>query len=112
MAISTYREFWPFYLDQHRHGTTRAIHYVGAASFIGFATTAVVTLDPWFFLPAFGLFYLPAWVAHFVIEGNFPATWTYPVWSFVSDLRMFSLWLTGRLGRELERTRQTAAAVS
>ncbi|SJZ89382.1 hypothetical protein SAMN02745126_02748 [Enhydrobacter aerosaccus] len=112
MKIQTYREFWPYYLDQHRHATTRAIHYVGAASFIGFAIAAAVTLNAWLLVPAFALFYLPAWVAHFVIEGNRPATWAYPIWSFVSDLRMFAYWLVGRLSTELHRTRQQASAAA
>ena len=110
MTIQTYREFWPFYLSQHRHATTRAIHYVGSSCFVVFAVAAVATVNPWLLLPAFALFYLPAWVAHFVIEGNRPATWTYPVWSFVSDLRMLGYWLTGRLEAEFARTRHAAEA--
>ena len=112
MKIETYREFWPFYLDQHRHATTRSIHYVGAASFIVLSVAALVSLNAWLLVPAFALFYLPSWVAHFVIEGNRPATWTYPVWSFVSDIRMFALWLAGRLEAEFQRTRRPAEARS
>lgn len=43
-----------------------------------------------------------AWVGHFVVESNKPATFKYPVWSLVSDYRMFFLWLSGRLEPELE----------
>jgi hypothetical protein len=110
MTIQTYRDFWPYYLDQHRHATTRRIHYVGTASFLALSAAAVATMEPWLLLPAVALFYLPAWLAHFIIEGNRPATWTYPVWSFVSDIRMFGLFLTGRLERQLARPHQPVEA--
>jgi len=36
-------------------------------------------------------------------EGNRPATFGHPVWSFYRDLRMLALWATGRLKLELEK---------
>lgn len=44
-----------------------------------------------------------AWVGHFVFEKNRPATFTYPKWSFLGDLKMLALFYQGKLNPELER---------
>jgi hypothetical protein len=46
-----------------------------------------------------------AWFAHFFVEHNKPATFKYPLWSFVSDYKMMWFMLTGRMNAEVERVR-------
>jgi hypothetical protein len=41
--------------------------------------------------------YACAWAGHFGVEKNRPATLQYPLWSFLGDLRMWSLMARGRL---------------
>jgi hypothetical protein len=53
-----------------------------------------------------------AWIGHYFIEKNRPATFTYPVWSFLGDFKMYGLMWQGKMTAEIERLgRSSAAAV-
>jgi len=101
--IGSYGEFWPHYLREHSRPEPRAIHFAGT----GIATAALLGLlatgNPWFVPVALIGGYGPAWTAHFFVERNRPATFTYPLWSLASDYRMAWCWLNGRLDQELSR---------
>jgi hypothetical protein len=103
--IASYRAFWPYYLAAHSRTATRALHYAATVLFIAVAVAGVLSGRYWVValapIPAYAL----AWLSHFCIERNKPATFAYPLWSLVSDFRMFALALTGRLNREIEKYR-------
>jgi hypothetical protein len=102
-AFATYDAFWLHYLAQHQRPATRLIHYVGTSLGIACVAVAAATLD-WRFLVAAPLIgYGCAWAGHFGLEGNRPATFGHPLWSFFSDFRMLTLAISGRLGRQLAR---------
>lgn len=94
--LTSYAAFWPYYLQEHSKRATRGLHYVGSALAL-LCLGAGLALDPAWLIAVPLVGYGFAWVAHFFIEHNRPATFTYPVWSLYSDFRMFGLWVAGRL---------------
>jgi hypothetical protein len=76
---TSFATFWPFYLREHSKASTRALHYVGTSLVVLIAIAAVVT-GRWMGLVALPLAgYVFAWVAHYGVEKNRPATFTYPL---------------------------------
>jgi hypothetical protein len=101
--IRTYTEFWPYYLREHARPATRAWHYLGTS--LTLLCLAVALAAGWFWLLPVVLVvgYGPAWIGHFAVEGNRPATFRYPLWSLISDFRLYAVWLRGRLPVELAK---------
>lgn len=127
----TFEQFYPHYLQEHSHPTTRIWHYVGTSLFLvyillrpgliisiltaGFAAYSAVPFlrhfstglieagillfvyliggklitKSWLrtLIPMF-LGYTFAWIGHFFVEMNKPATFIYPTYSLMGDFRM------------------------
>ena len=133
--IRSYREFWPYYLDEHRDPKCRYTHFVGTTGFVlylGYLISEELSLGMvllislfigWVgaryegkgnaFWALFGMIgitcwaepmvlygvlfaYFWAWVGHFLIEHNRPATFQYPLWSLASDFKMWGEMCLGR----------------
>jgi hypothetical protein len=101
--IQTYDEFWAFYVGEHRNPTNRLLHYLGTSSALALIISAVATQIWWLLALAPVIGYGNAWIGHFGIEKNKPASFSYPGWSFISDIKMLNLALIGRMGSEVER---------
>jgi hypothetical protein len=98
----TYKAFWPHYVNEHRGKLTRNLHFLGTSLAL-FCVFMALTADPWFLLGVPFAGYGFAWLAHFYVEKNRPATFTYPLWSLVADFHMFALMCLGRMDREVSR---------
>lgn len=139
--MSSFNEFWPYYLSEHRLPSCRWVHFIGTSGFVGYVmwliwqefqsnhftlilTLSLALLGGWFCfqmeakrnaVPAllgmigmitwsnpavlYGVLfaYFWAWVGHFLIEHNRPATFLYPLWSLAGDFRMWGEMWRGRL---------------
>ena len=101
---STFEEFWPYYVSQHRDPISRRLHFVGT-TLAGACLLAAPVMPPALLLaPVIG--YGLAWIGHLAFERNTPASWHSPrhfVWSLRGDLRMWRYIATGMMTAEVER---------
>ena len=96
-SFSSFADFWPHYLSEHSKPATRLLHCLGTLAAIALVVLMIAIGKWWLFPLALVPGYGCAWVGHFLIEKNRPATFTYPLWSFMGDWKMLALMLTGRL---------------
>jgi len=94
----SFSEFWPFYVSEHSRPGTRVLHFIGTTIGVALVIYFIATGRWWLFLLALVPGYGFAWLAHFLVEKNRPATFKYPLWSFMADYKMLGLMLTGRMG--------------
>ena len=95
--FSSFREFYPFYLQEHSNRTSRRLHFIGSCGVLVLVVLAVRELNPWWLLGALVCGYGFAWVGHFFFEKNRPATFRHPVYSFMGDWVMFKDILSGKI---------------
>lgn len=102
-TFHSFADFWPHYVNEHSKPATRLLHLLGTTMGIASAAYFIASGRWWLFflglIPGYGA----AWIGHFFIEKNRPATFQHPLWSFMGDYKMIWLMLTGRIGTEVER---------
>ena len=99
--ISSFDEFWPFYVSQHLNPINRKLHAYGTTLGLVLGVAALVTRTSLLGVLALVCAYGFAWVGHFFYERNRPATFTYPWLSFRADFRMYWLTLHGEMDTEI-----------
>ena len=92
----TFKDFYPYYIEEHSKPKTKLLHFIGTSISLFFLVQLVITFDPIYLIYALLSGYGFAWVAHFFIEKNKPATFTYPFNSFIGDHKMFVEILMGK----------------
>lgn len=101
--IETFEQFWDFYVGEHKKKATRVLHFIGTTAAVGCVATGLLTKKRWLLLVAPVAGYGPAWISHFFIEKNKPASFKYPLWSLQADFVMWWKTLSGQMQAEVDR---------
>jgi hypothetical protein len=94
--VKSFKKFYPYYLSEHANRTCRRLHFLG--SWLVLICLVAALFVDWRYLllcPLCG--YGFAWVGHFFFEHNKPATFKYPLYSFMGDWVMFKDIIIGRV---------------
>jgi len=92
-----FADFYPFYLGEHSNRTCRRLHFVGSTLVLACWVRFVMTGNPMWLLYSLLCGYGFAWVGHFFFEKNKPATFSYPLYSFMGDWVMYADIWRGRI---------------
>jgi len=108
--FKSFEEFWPYYVGEHKEKATRILHFIGTTAAMGCVAGGLLTKRRWLLAVAPFAGYGPAWISHFFIEKNKPATFTYPVWSLRADFVMWWKTIKGEMQAEVDRVVAAEAA--
>lgn len=95
--FASFREFYPYYLGEHRNRVCRRLHVVGSTLVLLALLLALLSGNPrWLWLaPLCG--YGFAWLGHYLYEKNRPATFRHPLYSLMGDWVMYWQVLRGKV---------------
>jgi hypothetical protein len=93
-SYTSFKDFYPYYLSEHQNPICRYLHFQGSliaiALLVYFIITKQYVLIPFCIIQG----YAHAWIGHFIFEKNRPATFKYPLYSFMGDWVMMWQLLT------------------
>lgn len=97
LPIKHYGDFYKFYLSEHQNVMSRRLHVLGSGAGLYAIYRSIKTGKKRYL--AYGLVagYACAWTGHFFFEKNKPASYKQPLYSFVSDWRMLTDVLKGKI---------------
>ena len=109
-GMKSFAEFWPFYVREHSRPATRLLHAAGTLGSTALLVFLLAT-GRWRWLPlVLVVGYAGAWVGHFFVEHNRPATFKHPLWSLAGDYKMVALMLAGRMSKEVEQANRVSGS--
>ena len=95
--FKSFKEFYPYYLSEHKLPINKFLHVIGSLSGLCFLFYCIIQ-NLYLYIPISFIFgYFFAWIGHFVFEKNKPATFKYPVYSFIGDWVMLKDIFTGKI---------------
>ena len=95
--FNSFKEFYPFYLSEHSKTSTKILHMIGSIGviFILFYSFISKNFNLLYYVPLCG--YGFAWIGHIFFEKNRPATFKFPLYSFIGDWVMLKDILVGKV---------------
>ena len=97
VKFKSFKEFYPYYLSEHKLTINKLLHVIGSLSGLCFLFYCIIQ-NFYSYIPiSFILGYFFAWIGHFVFEKNRPATFKYPLYSFMGDWVMLKDIFTGKI---------------
>ncbi len=100
--FKTLKEFYPFYLTEHRNLTSRILHFIGTGLVVLLFITAMLFHNFQFLIAMPIVGYGFAWIGHYFFEKNKPSTFKYPLFSLASDFILFWDLMSGKQAFNLE----------
>jgi hypothetical protein len=101
--FASFDDFWPFYVKEHQKKATRVLHFIGTTAAMACVAGGLLTKRRWLLAVAPVAGYGPAWISHFFIEGNKPASFKHPLYSLRADFVMWSKMVRFQMDDEVER---------
>jgi len=89
-TFSSFEEFFPYYVGEHSRAGTRWAHFGGTHLGAAVGLTGIARRRWGLLAAAPVIAYGVAWISHFTIERNKPATFGHPLWAVRGDLRMIA----------------------
>jgi hypothetical protein len=112
MAATRYRtidEFWPYYVREHSKPLNRWLHFLGNTNLCVWLILALLRRRMRLAIIGVLSSYALAWIGHFGIQRNIPATFRYPVMSAICDLIMYRKMWQGAMDAEVARYTEAPA---
>lgn len=104
--------YWPHYVREHSHPLTRWLHFAGTNNLLGWFALATWRRDPKLIVVGIATSYGFAWVGHFFVEHNIPATFYHPIEANLCELIMYVKIWQGTMDAEVEKYVDSASASS
>ena len=101
--VISLREFWPYYVREHSRSGTRWLHFIGNTNLFFWLLLAVLYGSMFILAIAVISSYAIAWIGHFFIERNIPATFRFPLKAAICDMIMYYKMLRGEMNAEVEK---------
>jgi len=95
--MTSFAEFYPFYLSEHSNITCRRLHFLGSTLALVCLAMLFASGRPQYFLYGLLCGYGCAWIGHFGFEKNKPASFKRPLYSLMGDWVMYRDIWAGRV---------------